>query len=138
MLIDQNTGKRQQATETERITVIEKHTQGKNYCQIAGETSVSKSEALRIVKRWETMKIINPPPRPGFKLKLDDRARRRLHRINEQNAHAPLCHITADLNLNVSERTVGETLHHMNFYVHVAHKKPFLNYEHKWERLPWA
>ena len=138
MPIDQNTGKRQQATETERITVIEKHAEGKNYGQIARETAVSKSETQRIVKRWETTKIINPPPRPGFKPKLDERARRRLHGINEQNPHAPLGDITADLNLNVSERTVGETLRCMNFYVHVARKKPFLNYERKWERLRWA
>jgi len=26
----------------------------------------------------------------------------------------------------------------MNFYVHVAPKKPFFNYERKWERLRWA
>ena len=26
----------------------------------------------------------------------------------------------------------------MNFYVHVTHKKPFLNYERKQERLLWA
>jgi len=51
MPIDQNTGKRWQATETERITAIEKHAEGKNYCQIARETAVSKSEAQRIVKR---------------------------------------------------------------------------------------
>jgi len=51
MPIDQNTGKRRQATETERITVIEKHAEGKNYRQIARETTVSKSEAYRIVKR---------------------------------------------------------------------------------------
>lgn len=90
------------------------------------------------MKRWETTKTINPPPRPGSKPKLDERARRRLHHINEQNPHAPLCDITADLNLNVSERTVGETLRQMNFYVHVARKKPFLNHERKQERLRWA
>ena len=55
-----------------------------------------------------------------------------------KNPQAPLRDITADLNLNVSERTVGETLRCMNFYVHVARKKPFLNYEHKRERLHWA
>jgi len=58
MPIDQNSGKRRQATETERITVIEKDAEGKNYRQIARETAVSKSEAQRIVKRWETTKII--------------------------------------------------------------------------------
>jgi len=88
-----------------------------------------------MVKRWETTKIINPPPRPGFMPKLDEYAKRRLHRINEQNPHAPLSDITADLNLNVSERTVGESLRCMNIYVHVACKKPFLNYECKQERL---
>ena len=138
MPIDQNTGKRRPATETEPITVIEKHAEGKNYHQIARETGVSKSEAQRIVKRWETTKTINPPPHPGSKPKLDERARRRLHRINEQNPHAPLRDITADLNLKVSERTVGETLRQMNFYVHVARKKPFLNHERKRERLCWA
>jgi len=58
MPIDQNTGKRRQATETERITVIEKHAEGKYYRQIARETAVSKSETQRIMKRWETTKII--------------------------------------------------------------------------------
>ena len=138
MPIDQNTGKRRQATETERITVIEKHPEGNNYRQIARETADSKSEAQRIMKRWETTKIINPPPRPGFKPKLHERGRRRLNRINEKNPHAPLRDISADLNLNVSERTLGETLRHMNFYVHVVRKKPFLNYERKRERLRWA
>jgi len=119
MPIDQKTGKWRQATETERITVIEKHAEGKNYCQIARETAVSKSGAHKMVKRWETTKILNPPPHLGFKPKLGERARRRLHQINEQNPHAPLGDITADLNLHVSKRTVGETLCRMNFYVHV-------------------
>ena len=60
MPIDQNTGKRRQATETERITVIEKHAEGKNYHQIARETAVSKSDAQRIVKRLEATKTIIP------------------------------------------------------------------------------
>jgi len=90
------------------------------------------------VKRWETTKIINLPPRSGFNPKLDERARRRLHQINEPNSHALLRDITADLNLNVSERTVGEILRCMNFYVHVVRKKAFLNYEPKQERLRWA
>lgn len=42
----------------------------------------------------------------------------------------------ANLNLHVSESTVGKTLRQINVYVHIAHKKPFLNYERKQERLP--
>ena len=49
MPIDQNTGKRQQATETEGITVIKREPEGKNYHKIARETGVSKSEVQRIV-----------------------------------------------------------------------------------------
>ncbi|KAG0635696.1 hypothetical protein HOY80DRAFT_1004061 [Tuber brumale] len=103
MPIDSNTGKWRQTTETERVEVIEKHAEGKNYHEIAQETQVSKSEAQRIIVRWKTNKIINPPPRPGSKPKLDARAKQRLHHINEQNPHAPLRDITADLNLQVSE-----------------------------------
>jgi len=63
-LIDQKTGKRQQATETEHITVIEKHAEGKNYCQIAREATVSRSDAQRIVRLWETTKTFNPHHTP--------------------------------------------------------------------------
>jgi len=45
MPIDQNTGKRRQPTETQHITVVAKHAEGKHYCQIARETTVTKFEA---------------------------------------------------------------------------------------------
>jgi len=75
MPIDENTGKRRPATETKCIIVTKKHAKGKNYGQIARETTVSKSDPQRSVKQWKNTKKFKPPPHLGFKPKLDVGAR---------------------------------------------------------------
>jgi hypothetical protein len=77
------------------------------------------------VKEWQQHNI-EDSTRSGRPFKLLDSDVRHLKILSDKDPSAPLAEITRDSGHNVSEDTVGRALREKGYYVHIAHKEPFL------------
>ncbi|CUS07592.1 unnamed protein product [Tuber aestivum] len=98
----------------DRISMIERHTAGESYRKIAEELDVSKSAAHKIVTSWQEDHKIDPAPRSGAPRKLSLSDERYLKITSMRDPYATLHDITSSLDLDVSERTVGDSLQRQN------------------------
>ncbi len=112
---DEN-GKRREATDEERVRVIELHAEGKSYRAIEAETGISKSDMQRIVNLWNTKRLICPPTRPGPKPKLSKRDKRKLIRTSDNHPRATLVEVVNEARLlnPVHSKTAGKYLRRAN------------------------
>jgi transposase len=70
---DTETSKRLMATINERVRVIQLHAEGESYRSIAEDTSISKTQAQRIIWHWNDTGEVEPSLRCGRPQALNDR-----------------------------------------------------------------
>ena len=121
-------GCRRETTIEERIRVIQLASQGDSFREIERATGISKATAQRILDRWMREQRVTDLPRPGAPKKLKLRDERYLLQLAQRNPRATLADITTDSRLNVSVRTVGDTLRKHQLYVRICRRKPWLNH----------
>jgi transposase len=91
MPIDKVTRKRYETITEERISVIEKNAEGKNYREIAEIAGISKLQAADIMKEWQHN--IEDSTRSGRSSKLSDSDVRYLKILSDKDLSVPLAEI---------------------------------------------
>ncbi len=138
MPFNQATGKRCETAREERIDILLKQTEGKTFEKIAEEIGVSKSTCARVWRKWKASRKIEHAAKTGRRPKLSKRDIRYLKRLSDKNPSATLAEITAESGLEISTWTAGQVLRKEGWWVHVAHKKPYLDRRKKTIRYTWC
>jgi len=127
-----------EATIEQRVKCKELHAAGKRYREIEKPTGVNMDVAQRAVKLCTDHNQSKPTSCSGPAQKLSPHDQRFIRRLSDNTRQATLAEIMRSSCLNVKPQTIGTYLWHMNLYVRICRKKPWLDAAHRRIRKRWA
>lgn len=135
-------GPYRRVSEADRVRIVSHRERGDTFRAISDEFGVNINTVYKIIAKWNRHRTIQDLYKIGRPPKLDDRTRRHLVRMVENNeiktatqlAHAA----TTQLHTPISPRTARRMLHEEGLNALHTIPKPLLTPEHKRQRLEFA
>ena len=106
-------------------------------------TSIPLSTVYKYIKKLKKNTILDPLPRPGRPKKLSPKKRRYLGQLISINKFSTCTELANILNvkytnLDITDRTVLNELHDLNYICKVLKSIPLLTEKHKQKRIEFA
>jgi transposase len=111
---------------------------GASNTAISAQMSRSRSAVANAIEKYDIKTFTGVTPPPGNPKKLTERQKRTLKHVTRKNRRKTLEDITNILPQKSSVRTLQRQLSTLGIKKHIAIKKPFLNDEHKRQRLAFC
>lgn len=129
-------------TEAERVEIISMRRTGETFQRIADELNIIVETVKKVFAKWQQYHVINDRPKCGRPQKLNERSRRHLVRMmqNDNVRTSTQLAIVSSRQFNepISAQTARNILHKEGVHARHTIPKPLLTRGHKKERLEFA